>query len=1333
MRPSKPPIIAILSWNKVDLLRRCLKSIEKNTRHPYEVCVLDQASTDGTRNYLKEIGDRVHHVANEKNLGFVLGNNLIMDRFPDRDIVLLNNDTEVTEGWLEALAKRAYSDESIGVVGGKLVFPNGRLQTAGCEIFADASGREIGKHDDPDRRIYNVVADVDYCSGACLYLKRSTLDRIGGFDPQFAPAYWEDTDLCFSCRKAGLRVVYEPACTVIHHEGGSFGAPGQKSRSRELQERNKPKFVAKWREELTGQRSNVFEIPPAEGKEKILVVLPFLPIWDRAAGEMRWWHTLRILNERYQVVLLARNGQDGIKYINPLEEEGITVFHTDTEKLRAFGCDMVGPLWIDFPQLLRSNDFRAVIIGFYHMAAQYEREVRAYAPQAVFIIDSYDVAFLRERRRAELSGSDEDLWHAEEIRRIELDWYRKADMVLTVTERDREVLLAEDPSLRVGISTDIHPLAEERWNPDRKDLVFIGNYKHQPNEDAVIWFTEEILPRIHAELPEAVFRIVGNGPTPAVEALAGDRVEVTGFVPDIVPYLQNGRVCVVPLRYGAGLKGKVGQAMAAGIPQVSTSVGVEGMGMAHERDVLVADDPESFAREVIRLYRDEELQRRIAASARDLVARRYGVENARRYWEEVFEAIDAGRPEPVPAAEEEPERGYAPYRRIERLPAVAPNASIIVPVYNNLHLTRNLWTSVRKNTAIPHELLIVDNGSQEPVKYDAEQNNIRCIRNEENRGFAAAVNQGIRNTYGDYLVILNNDCIVPPGWLGRMIAHLEEDREIGILAPLTNFAATEQQIPVPYKNEEGLYRFAEDLHRRNAGRRKDHKKVVGMCMVIPRRVIDEVGLFDERFGIGNFEDDDICLRVRLAGYRVAVAEDVFIHHEGGATFKAMNVDYQALLKRNGELFLKKWAPVLGGGVGAASSAPRAAETPPVILFQDGPDVPVNHVQETLQTLPKGTPVRILATDPGRFRSLMNKGYDVKAVRPEDLFRRIDREIRTADATHLLVLSTRVRTGRKWTEELIAAAAAERRGIVVPASDEGPPAQRIRAEFPSSRSGVQKQTDLCRRRFTGGWRETGEFAGWALLVDRRGFILAGGLSSEFRSGAVWSDLAARMSDHGWITGVAPGAFVHFSGAGDCPSVPDGGEMEAVLRLAEANELFAGSDLERAMRAVELSLDAKKDYTHALYCRALFLAGEGRVAEAEADLKRVLEINPGFSRAHNNLGCLAFEKGEPEEAERHFREALAVDPGNGEIGRNLGDFYLSTGALQKAMDLYQDLVRRNPKDPNNYLDLGAWFEKLGDAAGARDWYAQALKVDPRNREARERLVTLAGAGAGGGDER
>lgn len=239
-----------------------------------------------------------------------------------------------------------------------------------------------------------------------------------------------------------------------------------------------------------------------------------------------------------------------------------------------------------------------------------------------------------------------------------------------------------------------------------------------------------------------------------------------------------------------------------------------------------------------------------------------------------------------------------------------PNASIIIPVVNNLAITEQCLMSVYAHT-VGIEVIVVDNGSTEPVKHMAEGWGAIVIRNEENLGFAAAINQGIQAAKGTYLVLLNNDTIVTPRWLRYLLAHFDSNPSLGLIGPRTDVASGPQQIAVDYFGEDDAYlnQFADLMHRTNEGLHVPCTRIIGMCMVVPRKVQEEAGLFDERFGIGNYEDDDYCIRVRQAGYTVAIALDVFIRHLGSATFNALGIvggRFRELLKENEAEFVEKW-------------------------------------------------------------------------------------------------------------------------------------------------------------------------------------------------------------------------------------------------------------------------------------------------------------------------------------------------------------------------------------------------------------------------------------------
>lgn len=1296
----KTVVISILSLNNCGLLKQCLESIFKNTVFPYRVCVVNQGSEEKTREYLESLGGAVDAIHTPKNLGFVVGNNLVIERYPEHDIVLLNNDTIVKPGWLSALVECAYSDPAIGIVGAKLLYPDGRLQEAGSEIFQNGSGRNIGKYDDPQRYIYNIRRDVDYCSGACLFLKRSMLDQIGYLDPIFSPAYWEDTDICFRARKHGWRVVYEPKVEVIHIEGATSGLPGQKTLSSELQARNKPKFMARWGEELKKHRANVFEIRSDSGKEKILVILPFLPMYDRAAGEKRWFYALQILKKYFDIVFLARNGQGQLKYINELEKMGITVFHTDQTRLALLGYDIKGPLWIDFPLLLNSNDFKAIIVGFYHVAHQYWRDIRKYSPNSVFIIDSYDLAFLREYRRAKLNGDPQAIWKALEVKRIELSMYKRADMVLTVTEEERKKLLDEEPNLKVGIATDVHAVGEFRRDSEGKNLIFVGNFNHPPNEDAVLYFVDQIFPLIKKEISDVKFYVVGNNPTKVIKELTGDDIIVTGYVPDVIPYLLESRVFVCPLRYGAGLKGKIGEALVTGTPIVTTWVGAEGVGLVSGVNAMIADSPQDFANAVVEIYRDKDLWQKISEEGKRHGERMYSFGAAERYWLQTIEFIRKGRTNSSKV--DDGDVVLKGFRRNKISPEVEPNVSIIIPVYNNLSDLRSCWTSIKKNTSIPYRLIIVDNGSTEDVAYEADQNRIEVIRNPTNMGFAYACNQGIREANGDYVVVLNSDTIVTPGWLERLIWHMESDPMVGIVGPSTNFAGSLQQIKTNYRTERELYDFSEELYRMNSRRSLEVEKIVGVCMLMRRRMLEEVGLFDTRFGLGNYEDDDICLRARIGGYKILWAQDVFVHHSGSKTFRILNVNYNELLEENRKKFNQKWGLLLKGSPKSQECVTLPNQRTPLLILPFSTQKKLG--VENLGDIERHLEIIDLTHDlSSQGKALSDAIIDVSKHTPSPylLFLR-DGSVLTPD----------------WWAPLIQVLSDKSIGCSLSGTNQGIGEQFVRQSYralgkPLLRFAKRNALEMKRQ-------VVDLLIGLpAAMAVRKDVILDIGLSQEFQTSGILIDLQRRIKDAGLKVLCVKESFVH------CHEGLSG-EEDAVVTLVEAIKMLEQGNLDSAISFAEKAIGLKPDYREAIYQLGIMLSLADRLDQALEKFESLLKSNPRDSRVLNNLGCIWFRRNEVEKAEKALKEAIVCNRANWEAKKNLADLYIQTGKPHQAGEIYSQILEHHKECPEAMLALAEIFISLGDCSTAEMVLRIVLKNCPGNKEARRVLEEIKGFG-------
>ena len=600
----------------------CLRAIAAHPpRAPFEVIVVDDASPDDSLARLQAIaGLRVH--ARPRNGGFIAACNDGAALARGHFLVFLNNDTVPQPGWLEALLATFDDVADAGLVGARLVYPDGRLQEAGGVVFADGSGWNYGRFGDPADCRYGYLRDADYLSGAAIALPRALFQRLGRFDTRYAPAYYEDTDLAFAVRAAGLRTLYQPAATVVHDEGTTSGtdlASGPKA----SQVRNRAVFADKWRAALPKQLPQGTEPTPAtlhRHQRQVLVIDALTPQPDRDSGSLRLVELMRLLiEEGAHVVFLPANRMADGAYTRALQAMGVECWHA--------------PHAARLPAWLREHGprFHAVMVSRHYVASECFPLLRRHAPQARLLFDTVDLHFLRERRAAELAGDAAALRAAHRTQARELALIREADATFVVSEAERTLLAREAPGARVEVLSNLHRPAPPGPGPEaRRDLLFVGGFRHPPNVDAVRWFVGEVFPRLRAARPDLRFHCIGDDVPDAVARLATQPgVVIHGHVADLQPWLDGCRVSVAPLRYGAGVKGKVNQAMAHGLPVVATACAVEGMHLRDGEDVLVADAPDAFARAVLRLLDDDALWTTLAERGRANVARHFSADAAR--------------------------------------------------------------------------------------------------------------------------------------------------------------------------------------------------------------------------------------------------------------------------------------------------------------------------------------------------------------------------------------------------------------------------------------------------------------------------------------------------------------------------------------------------------------------------------------------------------------------------------------------------------------------------------------------------------------------------------
>lgn len=614
--------IVIPVYNQFAHTLACLRAI---AAHPpqaaAEVIVVDDGSSDDTQHCLQQVAGLRYH-RRTRNDGFIAACNDGATLARSEVVVFLNNDTLPQPGWLDRLLATFDEHPGTGLVGAQLIYPDGRLQEAGGIVFADGNARNYGRFESPNHPRYAFVREADYCSGAAVAVPRELFERLGGFDRRYSPAYYEDTDLAFAVRASGLKVLCQPGARVVHLEGVTAGTrldQGVKA----YQVRNRHVFADKWAAELARRAPLSTGADAAAllaGQQCVLIVDTTTPRPDRDSASLRLVNVMRLLHQEgaHVVFLPADGAHDGI-YTEALQQLGVEVWY----------APFVGRL----PAWLREHGarFDTVVACRHYVMRELLPLLRKHAPQARVVFDTVDLHYLRERRGAAVSGDQAQVRSAERTRELELDLVARVDATLVVSAVERALLADDAPQANVDILSNLHQLAGTGLAFDRRhDLVFVGGFRHPPNVDAVQWFVTEVFPRIRARLPAVRFHCIGSDVPAAIAALAGvPGVEIHGYVADLTPYMDGARIAVAPLRFGAGVKGKINLSMAHGQPVVATSCAIEAMHLDDGDNVLVADDAAGFADAVMRLYDDAALWQRLADNGRVNVQQHFSLDAGR--------------------------------------------------------------------------------------------------------------------------------------------------------------------------------------------------------------------------------------------------------------------------------------------------------------------------------------------------------------------------------------------------------------------------------------------------------------------------------------------------------------------------------------------------------------------------------------------------------------------------------------------------------------------------------------------------------------------------------
>lgn len=633
-QPESPDVsIVIPAYNKVEVtyLALCSLLVAQNDAS-FEVIVVDDASTDETAR-LEEIVSGITVLRNAQSQRFIRACNRGAEAAKGEYIVLLNNDVEVTTGWLDELLAAFDRFDNVGIAGSKLLYPSGELQDAGGIVWSSGNPWNYGNSQNAEDPRFCYARQADYLSGAAMMVPAALWRDLGGLSSYMEPMYFEDTDFAFKVREAGYSTWFIPSSVVYHYEGMTSGTD-VKSGFKKFQEVNRPKFKRRWAKAYSafgkeGQNPDLEKDRGIVGR--VLFIDYTTPRPDQDAGSYAALQEIRLVQSLgYKVSFLASNMAHLGSYTQDLQKMGVEMIYA--------------PFYVSQSEYItkHAKDFNAFYITRYYVAQEVISQLRSLAPDARVIFNNADLHFLREIRAAQADGDTAAMEKARKTRAEEMEIIEQSDIVLSYNDVEHSVIQAySEGKAKVAKCPWVVEVPPNRPPLEgREGLSFLGSYRHHPNADGVLWFIREIFPAASGRAGPLDLSIYGSGMTPEILSLASDTIRPIGFVKNIEEAFDKHRIFVAPLRSGAGIKGKVLSALSHGIPCVLTSVAAEGIGLRSGHDCFIAETPEQWADAITRLMQDDDLWMKISDNARAYMQDAFSFERGREHMLNAFEAVE---------------------------------------------------------------------------------------------------------------------------------------------------------------------------------------------------------------------------------------------------------------------------------------------------------------------------------------------------------------------------------------------------------------------------------------------------------------------------------------------------------------------------------------------------------------------------------------------------------------------------------------------------------------------------------------------------------------------
>ena len=582
------PLVSIIIPESINLnfTYNCINSILKEEKNlDYEIILINETLADEIKFLIKNYSQNhvkiFLHKTKEIN-NFLKNCNQAAKNSRGKYILFLRDNTKVYKNWLSFLLTQIKSDEKIGIVGSKLIYSNGTLLEAGGIVWNNGEYTNYGKGKSVYMPEYNYIKEVDFVSGVSFIIKKSVWLKIGGFDEKFIQKYYEDIDLSFTLRKNGYKILYQPQSLVEYYELISI----RKNNSSSIEKKNKKKFIEKWKNELKNQldQNNTFMARDRSiNKSRILVVDRFVPNFDKDAG-----------------------GRFCFMYLN-----------------------------IKLKSWLKNNlkYFRYIYLQRPGIALKYIYLIKNYSSAKIFYF-AHDLHYIRLSREFKITHQIKFLKASRYMKRIEKKIFKKVDIIHIVGNYEYNILKKEYKNKIIRniplYIYDKQPKIIEKDFLKRRNLLFVGGFLHSPNIDAILWFTKEVFPKIIKKFPDIILHLIGSKIPNIILKLKSKNIKIIGYLSDEKLHImyQKCRLAIAPLRFGAGIKGKIVEAAYNQIPMVTTTIGGEGIDSSIGAFIM-EDNPEKMANLICQLYTDYSKLKQMSNNGKILIEKYFSKKKAK--------------------------------------------------------------------------------------------------------------------------------------------------------------------------------------------------------------------------------------------------------------------------------------------------------------------------------------------------------------------------------------------------------------------------------------------------------------------------------------------------------------------------------------------------------------------------------------------------------------------------------------------------------------------------------------------------------------------------------